>query len=86
MNVMPLLFCRTSIALLSLFIFSNELLSADWPQWRGPNRDGIWNESGIISEFNSPKLELTREEGLGKRIICLNLATQIIRIHISTST
>jgi hypothetical protein len=57
MNVMPILFCRTSIALLSLFIFSNELLSADWPQWRGPNRDGIWNESGIISEFNSPKLE-----------------------------
>jgi len=57
MNVIPILFCRTSIVLLSLFIFSIELLSADWPQWRGPNRDGIWNESGIISEFNSPKLE-----------------------------
>jgi outer membrane protein assembly factor BamB len=20
----------------------------DWPQWRGPNRDGVWRESGIV--------------------------------------
>jgi len=20
----------------------------DWPQWRGPNRDGVWNETGIL--------------------------------------
>ena len=20
----------------------------DWPQWRGPNRDGVWRESGIF--------------------------------------
>jgi len=23
----------------------------DWPQWRGPNRDGVWNESGIMESF-----------------------------------
>jgi outer membrane protein assembly factor BamB len=23
----------------------------DWPQWRGPNRDGVWRESGIIEKF-----------------------------------
>ena len=20
----------------------------DWPQWRGPNRDGVWRETGIL--------------------------------------
>jgi outer membrane protein assembly factor BamB len=29
---------------------------ADWPQWRGPNRDGIWHEKGIISEFETSRL------------------------------
>jgi outer membrane protein assembly factor BamB len=29
------------------------LLAADWPQWMGPNRDGRWNESGILEKFPS---------------------------------
>jgi outer membrane protein assembly factor BamB len=28
-------------------------LSADWPQWRGPNRDGISNETGLLKEWPS---------------------------------
>ena len=23
----------------------------DWPQWRGPNRDSVWNETGIMESF-----------------------------------
>lgn len=23
----------------------------DWPQWRGPQRDGVWRETGLIREF-----------------------------------
>lgn len=23
----------------------------DWPQWRGPNRDGVWSETGIYETF-----------------------------------
>ena len=23
----------------------------DWPQWRGPQRDGVWRETGLISDF-----------------------------------
>ena len=28
----------------------------DWPQWRGVNRDGVWNETGIVSRFDTPQL------------------------------
>jgi outer membrane protein assembly factor BamB len=25
----------------------------DWPDWRGVNRDGVWNESGIVETFEA---------------------------------
>src|ERR1041385_2762244 len=28
----------------------------DWPQWRGPKRDGVWRESGIVTRFPSDNL------------------------------
>ena len=33
-------------------------LAADWPQWRGPNRDGISAETGLLKEWpkDGPKL------------------------------
>lgn len=35
---LPLLFCAV-------------LRAEDWPQWRGPNRDGVWGETGILQSF-----------------------------------
>lgn len=34
------------------------MLAADWPQWRGPNRDGISTETGLLKEWpsNGPPL------------------------------
>jgi outer membrane protein assembly factor BamB len=29
----------------------------DWPQWRGPRRDGVWRESGIVEEFDSAEIQ-----------------------------
>jgi outer membrane protein assembly factor BamB len=29
----------------------------DWPQWRGPQRDGVWREGGIIERFDSDVLQ-----------------------------
>ena len=26
----------------------------DWPQWRGPQRDGVWRETGILAAFARP--------------------------------
>ncbi|GAB6187367.1 PQQ-binding-like beta-propeller repeat protein [Thermopirellula anaerolimosa] len=30
----------------------------DWPQWRGPNRDGTWNETGIVERFSGNSLKI----------------------------
>jgi outer membrane protein assembly factor BamB len=49
--------------------------AADWPQWRGPNRDGICTETGLLKSWpeGGPKLvwELT---GLGKGYSSLAIA------------
>jgi outer membrane protein assembly factor BamB len=39
----------------------------DWPRWRGPAGDGVWNETGIIEKFPSAELERkwTAEVGAG---------------------
>src|SRR5262245_58073822 len=32
-------------------LLSGRLVADDWPQWRGPNRDAVWNETGILKAF-----------------------------------
>ena len=32
-------------------------LADEWPQWRGPQRDGVWRETGIIERFESPEIK-----------------------------
>src|SRR5687768_17007611 len=29
----------------------------DWPQWRGPTRDGVWRETGVIDRFDGDQLQ-----------------------------
>lgn len=33
-------------------------LADDWPQWRGPKRDGVWRETGIIEKFDKSQLDV----------------------------
>jgi outer membrane protein assembly factor BamB len=42
-------------------------IAADWPQWRGPNRDGISSETGLLTAWPSggPKV-VWRISGLGE--------------------
>jgi outer membrane protein assembly factor BamB len=34
-----------------LALLSAPLLAEDWTQWRGPDRIGVWNETGIVEEL-----------------------------------
>ncbi len=37
----------------------------DWPQWRGPQRDGVWRETGLVEHFAADKLKLRWRVPLG---------------------
>ncbi len=30
----------------------------DWPQWRGPTRDGVWRETGLVERFSGRELKI----------------------------
>jgi outer membrane protein assembly factor BamB len=40
--------------------------AADWPQWRGPNRDGVWNETGILESFPAGGLNISWRVPVGR--------------------
>ncbi len=41
-----------AIALTALVVsITTESFADDWPQWLGPQRDGVWREDGIIQRF-----------------------------------
>nr|MCU0874868.1 PQQ-binding-like beta-propeller repeat protein [Pirellulaceae bacterium] len=45
---------RPALALLWLVTVLTTTAADEWPQWRGPNRDGVWAETGTIARFATP--------------------------------
>ena len=44
---------RTSFLLITLALSLQTVLGLDWPQWRGPNRDGVSTERGLLKTWPS---------------------------------
>lgn len=48
--------CGWAMAMV-VVVLGSSLRADDWPQWRGPNRDGVWHETGLVDRFEAPELE-----------------------------
>jgi outer membrane protein assembly factor BamB len=57
---------RNVAALIVLITFTCAALAADWPQWRGPGRDGVSQQKGLLKQWpaEGPKL-LWQVKGAG---------------------
>ncbi len=54
--------CLVQLALLSVALAVH---ADDWPQFRGTNRDAVWNETGIMQTFPKEGLKTTWKTGVG---------------------
>jgi outer membrane protein assembly factor BamB len=56
-----------SISLIAFALTAGAARADDWPQWLGPQRDGVWRETGILDKFpkDGPKLRWRTPVGGG---------------------
>src|SRR5947207_2438163 len=47
---------RIFLAAITVAFLAAPSSADDWPQWRGPKRDGVWRETGIVEKFKSSQL------------------------------
>jgi outer membrane protein assembly factor BamB len=60
---------------LVVFLISINLMAADWPQWRGPNRDGVSSETGLLATWPSGGPPMVwKADGLGEGYSSLAIA------------
>ena len=51
---------------LSVFLIGlSQVRADDWPQWRGPGRDGAWHESGVVDKFTGPEVPIVWRAPIG---------------------
>jgi outer membrane protein assembly factor BamB len=55
----------------------------DWPQWRGPKRDGVWSETGVLEKFPAGGLKVRWRAPVG-----MGLCTPVVsggRVYVTDS-
>ncbi len=55
------------LASLAVLAVAGVVRADDWPQWMGPNRDGVWKETGLVEKFpeGGPKVLWEARVGQG---------------------
>src|SRR5262245_49742245 len=60
------LFFKTLLeAVVATLLGAGAALGTDWPQFRGPNRDGSWEENGILESFPREGLKIRWRRPVG---------------------
>ena len=59
-------------------IVSSAWAGDDWPQWRGPNRDNLSAEEGLLDNWKTPPKLLWQAEGLGDGYASLVVANGVV--------
>ena len=59
----PLNSCLTLVLILATAPVAG--IADDWPQWRGPGRDGDWKETGLIDRFESDQIDVLWRQPIG---------------------
>jgi hypothetical protein len=59
------LFLKSIGMALGLVLVALETVAADWPQFRGPNRDGRWEETRILESFPKEGLKICWRHPVG---------------------
>ena len=59
--------CQLLLILVTIMRMADVLRADDWPQWMGPQRDGVWRETGIVKTFpeGGPRLRWRAKIGGG---------------------
>jgi len=53
------------LAAISMFSLVATSPADDWPQWRGPTRDGVWHESGLVESLPAPQIPIKWKAAVG---------------------
>ncbi len=58
---------KSIYSILVAILFAGTVRGDDWPQWLGPQRDGVWRETGILEKFppGGPKVLWRAPIGMG---------------------
>jgi outer membrane protein assembly factor BamB len=56
---------RHYLALLAACLGTSPLFAEDWPQWRGPQRDSTWRETGLPEKLHLDKLSPRWKHAIG---------------------
>ncbi len=56
-NKLPMLSVGAMVLLLGCVFLEGSTSADDWTQWRGNDRDGTWNEKGVVTELTKANLK-----------------------------